>query len=185
MGDLHAWLEQDHLAAGAVEDPNRAAYCLLGGFYFSAVACVQDHFFFVTGRLMDARSFDSDTAITIASKKFNPLREFSGSIGKNRGCFGGALCGERIGSLAAYVHVPAALARVLVRCRGGAWILPVGSGCCEENGEGGAEESLCEMAHWIYPDSGNREYTLLDCGWVNQGFAFVDERAVGWERAPG
>src|ERR1700758_1739377 len=164
MGDLHAWLEQDHLAAGAVEDPNRAAYCLSGGFYFSAVACVQDHFFFVTGGLTDAMSFESDAAITIASKKFNPLGEFSGSIGKNRGCLGGALCAERVGSLAAYVDGAAAVAWTLVWCRSGAWILRVGSGCCDKHGEGGAGKSLCEVAHWISPDSGNREYTLLDWG---------------------
>jgi hypothetical protein len=165
MGDLHARLDLNHLAAGAIEDQNRDAHCLSGGFYLSAVACVQDHLFFVTGGLNDARSFDSDAAITIASEKFNPLGELSGSIGNNRGCFGGALCGERVGSLAAYVDGAAAVPRTLVWRGSGAWILRVGSGCCEEHGEGGAEERLCEVAHWISPDLGNREYTLLGCGW--------------------
>ena len=86
----------------------------------SAVACVQDHFFFVAGGLKASVFFKADAAVAIASEQFNKLGQLFGSVGKDRGCFGGALCGERIGSLAAYVDVPAALARALVWRRSGA-----------------------------------------------------------------
>jgi hypothetical protein len=140
---------------------------------------VQDHFFFVAGGLTDARSFESDAAITIASKKFNPLGEFSGSIGKNRGCFGGALCGERVGSLAAYVDGAAAWP--------GRWSgAGVGLGFCAL--AAAAVRSIAKaarrsvFARWLtgyLPIQVTGSIRFWIAGGANQGFAFVDERAVG------